>query len=70
MKKNAKTEDFKIIFLLCSNIQFVTTHCYFHKIKNLFYFPSLSRFLYFGVLNVKMRGSRFLHTGFYCMACN
>ena len=53
---------FKMIFLLCSNIQFVTTHYYFHIIiYELFYFASLNRFLYlnFGVLKVKMRGFRF-----------
>ena len=59
-KNSAKTKDFKIIFLLCSNIQFVTSHCYFHIIKNMFYFASLNRFLYFEVLKAKMRGSGFL----------
>ena len=56
-EKNAKTKYFKITFLLCSKIQFVT---YFHIMKNLFYFASLNGFLYFGVLKVKIRGSRFL----------
>ena len=45
----AKTKDFKMIFLLCFNIQFVITYCYFHIIKNLFYFASLNRFIYFEV---------------------
>ena len=60
LAENAKTKDFKVIFLLYPNIQFVTTYCHFHIIKNLFYFASLNRFLYFGVLKVKMTGSRFL----------
>ena len=49
-----------MIFLLCSNIQFVNAYCYFHIIKNLFYFASMNRLFYFGTLRVKMGDSRFL----------